>query len=342
MTSEPEQRAMLRALGLADSVDLSRDPNPRVGAVVLSAAGDVVGTACHRGSGTAHAEVLALAAAGDAARGSTVVVTLEPCAHTGRTGPCADALIAAGVRRVVYAQSDPNPLAAGGARALRAAGVEVEGGRFEAEAIALNPHWTFAMTHARPFVTWKFAATLDGRSAASDGTSRWVSGPAARSDTHRLRATCDTILIGTGTIDIDNPQLTVRPGAEGLHPLEPAQQPRRAVMGLRALDPARRVFDDAAPTLRLRTRDPHEALGALFEQGSRRVWLEGGPTLGAAFLRAGLVDEVIVYVAPALLGAGQPAVGDLGITTIGDAVRLELDDVTRLGSDVRLTLRGSA
>ena len=338
MASQPEIDAMRRALVLAGSVDLSRDANPRVGAVVLSPTGVVIGEAAHRGSGTPHAEVAALAAAGERAAGATVVVTLEPCDHTGRTGPCTEALVRAGVRRVVYAQTDPDPRAGGGAETLRAARVDVEGGVLEAGSRSLNGPWTFAMTHGRPFVTWKFAATLDGRSAAADGTSRWVSGPAARADVHRLRAGCDTILVGTGTVAADDPQLTVRLDPD--NPLDREQQPRRAVMGLRPLDPERRVFDDAAATILLRTRDPRAALRSLLDAGSRHVWLEGGPTLGAAFLRAGLVDEVIAYVAPALLGSGRSAVADLGITTIDEAVRLELDDVTRVGSDVRLTMRG--
>jgi diaminohydroxyphosphoribosylaminopyrimidine deaminase/5-amino-6-(5-phosphoribosylamino)uracil reductase len=305
---------------------------------VLSPGGAVIAEAAHLGSGRPHAEGAALDLARDQTRDSTLVVTLEPCDHVGRTGACTAAIVSSGVRRVVFAQRDPNPVAAGGLESLRAAGVEVEGGVLEGESQALNPHWTFAMQHRRPFVTWKFAATLDGRSAAADGTSRWVSGPQARADVHRLRAGCDTILVGTGTVAVDNPRLTVRTATD--EPFPYAAQPRRAVMGLRDLDGGRQVFDDAADTVRLRTRDPNAALGSLFTAGSRHVWLEGGPTLGAAFMQAGLVDELVAYVAPLLLGAGLPAVADLGITTIGDALRFELDDVTRVGSDVRLTMRG--
>jgi diaminohydroxyphosphoribosylaminopyrimidine deaminase/5-amino-6-(5-phosphoribosylamino)uracil reductase len=338
MASQTETDAMRRALALARSVDLTRDSNPRVGAVVLSPTGRVIAEAAHRGAGTVHAESAALRDAGTAARGSTVVLTLEPCDHVGRTAACTDAIVAAGVRRVVFAQRDPNPEAAGGLESLRAAGVEVEAGVLESEARTLNRHWTFAMTHQRPFVTWKFAATLDGRSAAADGTSRWVSGPQARADVHRWRAGCDTILVGTGTVAVDNPRLTVRHGTD--EPVARAAQPRRAVMGLRELDPQSHVLDAAAVTLLLRTRQPDQAVHTLFTAGSRHVWLEGGPTLGAAFLQAGLVDEVVAYVAPVLLGAGRPAVGDLGIRTIGEALRLQLDDVTRVGTDVRLTMRG--
>jgi diaminohydroxyphosphoribosylaminopyrimidine deaminase/5-amino-6-(5-phosphoribosylamino)uracil reductase len=266
------------------------------------------------------------------------VVTLEPCNHTGRTPPCAEALLAAGVHRVVYAQADPNPVAYGGAETLRAAGVEVVAGLLEAEARAVNREWTFAMDHRRPFVTWKFATTLDGRSAAADGTSRWVSSRAARLDTHRLRAQCDTILVGTGTVAIDNPALTVRDE----HDLPLDRQPLRAVMGLRDLDPEHRLFDDRAETVRLCTRDPREALAELFARDRQHVFLEGGPTLAAAFLRAGLVDEVVAYVAPMLLGAGLSAVGDLGIATMADAARFDVREVRVLGegteTNVRLTL----
>jgi diaminohydroxyphosphoribosylaminopyrimidine deaminase/5-amino-6-(5-phosphoribosylamino)uracil reductase len=268
------------------------------------------------------------------------VVTLEPCNHTGRTGPCARALADAGVSRVVYAQADTNPVATGGADALRAAGVDVEGGLLADQARALNREWTFAVESGRPFVTWKFATTLDGRSAAADGTSRWVSSAHARRDTHRLRALCDAILVGTGTVLVDDPQLTVRDDEDRNLPRE--RQPLRAVMGLRDVPAGRRVLDAAAETVLLRTRDPHEALAVLRERDRQHVFLEGGPTLAGAFLREGLVDEVVTYVAPMLLGAGRSAVGDLGIETIADALHLDVTDVTVLGdgpdTNLRLTM----
>lgn len=320
-----ERDAMRRALELAVSEGVP-SANPRVGCVLLRPDGRVIAEGAHRGAGTPHAEADALAKAGAAARGATAVVTLEPCSHTGRTGPCADALLAAGVRRVVYAQPDPTPVAGGGAARLARAGVEVESGLLGDEAARINRAWTFAVTRGRPFVTWKFAATLDGRSAAADGTSRWVSSRAAREDTHRLRAECDTMLVGANTVEVDDPWLTVRDAAGTPLP----RQPLRAVMGERDLDPARRVFDDAADTVHLRTRDPHEALARLHELERRHVFLEGGPTLAAAFLTAGLVDEIVAYVAPTLLGAGRNAVADLGITTIADALRLAVSEIVVL------------
>ncbi|MGZ4488461.1 MAG: bifunctional diaminohydroxyphosphoribosylaminopyrimidine deaminase/5-amino-6-(5-phosphoribosylamino)uracil reductase RibD [Nocardioides sp.] len=343
-TTDAERRAMSIALALAASPGVPLGPNPRVGCVLLDDDGAVVAEGHHRGAGTPHAEADALTRAGDAARGTTAVVTLEPCNHTGRTGPCAAALVAAGVRRVVFAQADPNPVASGGARTLREAGIDVEAGLMADEARAINRVWTFAVEHGRPFVTWKFATTLDGRSAAADGTSRWVSSTAARRDTHRLRGLCDTMLVGTGTVEVDDPALTVRDDED--RPL--SRQPLRVVMGERDLDPGRRVLDGQAETLHLRTRDPRAALAELHARERRHVFLEGGPTLAAAFLTAGLVDEVVVYVAPMLLGAGLSAVADLGITTIADAFRPTVTDVTVLpGVDgeqpnVRLTLTGSS
>ena len=335
--SAAEQAAMRRALELAATPGVPLGPNPRVGCVLLDEHGATIATGHHRGAGTPHAEADALAHAGDRARGATAVVTLEPCNHHGRTGPCAQALVEAGVRRVVFAQPDPNPEASGGAGTLRAAGVDVESGLLTVESGLLNRFWTFGLEHGRPFVTWKFATTLDGRSAAADGTSRWVSSAAARLDTHRLRAQCDVMLVGSNTVAVDDPLLTVRDE----HDAPLAHQPLRAVMGERDLDAGRRVFNADADTVHLRTRDPKSALVELFDLGRRHVFLEGGPTLAAAFLRAGLVDEIVVYVAPMLLGAGRSAVADLGITTIADAFRPRVTDITVLEGDppnVRLTL----
>lgn len=336
--SQAEQRAMRRALELAATPGVPLGPNPRVGCVLLRPDGTELAEGHHRGAGTPHAEAAALTEAGEEARGSTAVVTLEPCDHTGRTGPCSRALVEAGVARVVFAQPDPNPVARGGTETLRAAGTDVAAGLLEHEARAVNRAWTFAMEHGRPFVTWKLATTLDGRSAAADGTSRWISSRPARVDSHRLRAQCDVVLVGTGTVAVDDPQLTVRDEYD--EPLP--HQPLRAVMGLRDLDPHRRVLDAQAETVRLLTRDPHEALATLHARDRQHVFLEGGPQLAGAFLTAGLVDEVVVYVAPMLLGAGTASVADLGIGTIADARHLRITDVTTLGqgaeTNVRLTL----
>ena len=322
---------MRRALELAARGPVA-DANPRVGAVILDRAGTVIGEGFHEGAGTPHAEVMALREAGGTARGGTAVVTLEPCAHTGLTGPCSQALIEAGVSRVVFAQTDPNPSARGGRVLLEAAGIETKAGVLAEQSTALNDAWTFSLVHGRPKVTWKYAATLDGRSAAADGSSRWITGPEARADVHQLRAHCDAILVGTGTVIADDPALTVR-GSDGR---PTGRQPLRVVMGLRPIPESARVLVLDAPTLHLATHDPAEALKTLAEQEIHHVWLEGGPTVAAAFLAAGLVDEVIAYLAPAFLGAGAPAVGDLGIQTIGQALRLTTHEVTTVGIDIRI------
>jgi diaminohydroxyphosphoribosylaminopyrimidine deaminase/5-amino-6-(5-phosphoribosylamino)uracil reductase len=335
-----ELAAMQRALRIAATPGVPLGPNPRVGCVLLDVTGAEVGEGFHRGAGHPHAEVEALRSLDGPAVGMTAVVTLEPCNHTGRTGPCSRALLEAGVRRVVFAQADANPVAAGGATHLRNGGVEVVGGVLAEEARLLNRAWTFAVEHDRPFVTWKLATSLDGRSAAADGTSRWVSNEAARRDTHRLRSSCDVVLAGTGTVLVDDPRLTVRDETDV--PLPREQQPLRAVMGLRDLPEGSRVLDADADTVHLRTRDPHAALAALRARDRQHVFLEGGPRLAAAFLEAGLVDEVIAYVAPMFLGGGTHAVEGLDIATIADARRLDVVDVAVLGigpdRNVRLTL----
>jgi diaminohydroxyphosphoribosylaminopyrimidine deaminase/5-amino-6-(5-phosphoribosylamino)uracil reductase len=205
------------------------------------------------------------------------------------------------------------------------------------QAEALNERWTRTILLGRPLVTWKFAATLDGRSAAADGTSQWITGPAARQDCHLLRATRDAIVAGTGTILTDDPRLTVRLPDDRMPPGPgPGAGLRRVVVGLRDVPATARVHEGPGEVLHVRSRDPHEVLAALWDDGRRDVWLEGGPTLAAAFLTAGLVDEVYAYVAPALLGAGPAAVADLGITTMAAIRRLETKDVRLVGGDVRI------
>ncbi|MCW2578713.1 MAG: ribD [Blastococcus sp.] len=338
MSSTPaELRGMARARELGAGVLGTTSPNPAVGAVILDRDGNPVGEGATQPPGGPHAEVVALGQAGDRARGGTAVVTLEPCAHTGRTGPCVDALLTAGIARVVVAVPEPTELAGGGAARLRAAGVDVELGveSAEAEAGALAA-WLTGVREQRPFVVWKTAATLDGRVAAADGTSRWITGEPARAVVHRLRATCDAVVVGSGTVLTDDPQLTVR-NDQGR---EADRQPLRVVVDRRGRVPeAARVLDDAAPTHVSRAGTPAELLAELFARDVRRVLLEGGPTLAAAFLRAGLVDEALVHLAPTLLGAGPGLVGDLGISTIADALSLSIVEVTPLGGDVQLRLR---
>jgi diaminohydroxyphosphoribosylaminopyrimidine deaminase/5-amino-6-(5-phosphoribosylamino)uracil reductase len=332
-----ERSAMARARELGAAVLGTTSPNPAVGAVVLAADGTPVGEGATAPPGGPHAEVAALARAGERARGGTVVVTLEPCAHTGRTGPCADALIAAGVARVVVAVPEPTELAGGGADRLRAAGIDLVLGVEEAEAEdGALAAWLTGVRKQRPFVVWKVAATLDGRVAAADGTSRWITGETARAAVHRLRATCDAVVVGSGTALTDDPQLTVRDAGGRAT----GRQPLRVVVDRRGRLPrTARVLDDAAPTHVSRAAGPAGLLAELFERDVRRVLLEGGPTLAAAFLRAGLVDEAIVHLAPTLLGAGPSLVGDLGISTIADALSFSIADLIPMGGDLQIRMR---
>ena len=339
--SQAERVAMRRALEVAASPGVPLGPNPRVGCVLLAPDGTALAEGFHRGAGAPHAEVSALQALGRSAQGLTAVVTLEPCDHTGRTGPCSRALVEAGVARVVYAMADPDPVAAGGAETLRAAGIEVLGGLEEAAAAHLNRHWCFGVEHGRPFVTWKFAVGLDGRSAAADGSSRWVSNVASRQDTHRRRAEADVVMVGTGTVLVDDPWLTVR-GTDD-EPLPPYLQPLRVVVGERAVPPSAQVRDDAAETWVTGHRDLPAVLGELYDRGRRHVFLEGGPHLAGAFLQQGLVDEVVAYVAPLLIGGGVHAVEGLSVGTVSEALRFAVVDVAPLGdppeTDVRMVMR---
>ncbi|MFF4321656.1 bifunctional diaminohydroxyphosphoribosylaminopyrimidine deaminase/5-amino-6-(5-phosphoribosylamino)uracil reductase RibD [Streptomyces sp. NPDC001568] len=344
---------MRRAIGLAARGLGSTSPNPVVGCVITDPAGNVVGEGWHQRAGGPHAEVNALRAAGDAARGGTAYVTLEPCNHTGRTGPCAQALIDAGVSRVVYAVADPNPQASGGGATLRAAGIDTGAGLLADEAEEGNAAWLTSVRLGRPHVLWKYAATLDGRTAAADGTSRWITCAESRADVHRLRAEADAVVVGAGTLRADDPHLAVR-GVEG------AVQPLRVVLDTHAgVRPTARVLDDAAPTLIAVGKDadtdhlpgvdlvrlPHDERGLSIEallaelhgRGVRSVLLEGGSTLAGAFVAAGAVDKVVGYLAPVLLGAGPAALADAGITTITEALRLTLTGTTRLGTDIRIT-----
>lgn len=303
-------------------------PNPPVGAVIIAPDGRVLGRGATAPAGGPHAEVAALAEAGSAARGATAVLTLEPCDHTGRTGPCTGALLAAGIARVAYAATDPNPRAAGGADTLRAAGVNV---RFLDIAPWPLTEWLFRARTGRPMVTIKLAATVDGRIAAPDGTSKWITGPAARARAHTERAQLDAIIVGTGTVVADDPALTARDADGAPQP----RQPRRIVLGERALSPAARVFDGAGAT-RVRSHDPAAALAAAGD--ALNVQVEGGSTVIGAFLAAGLVDRVQAYIAPVLLGAGLPALTIAGVGTLADATRWRLDSIERLGDDALLTL----
>ena len=359
-------QAMRRALVLA-----ARGPaggaNPQVGAVILAASPDrgefrdgsdsapvlsvaerpagraeptyrVLGEGWHRGAGTAHAEVDALAsaaAAGNDVRGATAVVTLQPCNATGRTGPCTQALIAAGIAQVWFSATDPLAEAAGSTAALEAAGIEVHPGLLETEGTELLHPWLTSVALGRPYVTLKLAASLDGRIAAADGTSRWITGPASRAHAHAVRSTVGAIAVGTGTVATDDPTLTARTpdGDLAVH------QPLRVVVGERHVPHDARLRGRGGDLVHLPTHDVAQVLADLSARGVRHLLVEGGPTLTTAFLAAGVVDEVHAYLAPVALGAGLSAVGDFGVGTIADAARWRTHHVERLADDVLLVAR---
>lgn len=322
--------AMRTALRLAEGGPAT-GVNPRVGCVILDAGGHTIAEGFHRGAGTPHAEVDALSALPEGgARGATAVVTLEPCNHWGLTGPCSEALIGAGVSRVVYAVADPGRHSSGGAARLRDAGVEVTGGVLADTVEEFLGDWLTAARLGRPHITVKWASTLDGRAAASDGTSRWITGTAARQRVHEQRQASDAIVVGTGTVLADDPSLTARGDAGELLPT----QPTPIVVGTRAIPKDAAVFRHPNPVIFEGTHDLREVVANLRQRGFRRVFVEGGPTLASAFVAAGLVDEYAIYLAPSLLGGPRLALGDIGAETIGDQRRLRILDVERLGVDL--------
>ncbi len=368
--SADDHRHMARALQLARLGLNTTDPNPRVGCVIVNA-GEVVGEGWHERAGEPHAEVHALRAAGERARGATAYVTLEPCSHHGRTPPCADALIEAGVARVVAAMQDPNPQVAGsGLARLQGAGITAEAGLMQAEAEALNPGFIKRMRDGRPLLRCKLAMSLDGRTAMASGESFWITGPAAREDVQRLRARSSAIVTGIGTVLADDPAMTVRSEALG----ESLRQPMRVVLDPHlSTPPTAKII--AAPgvclivTAAVIDNDSEEqaiaealrAAGAelaylpngsgdgidlkglmslLAERECNEVLLESGATLSGAALRAGFIDELIVYTAPKLMGDAARGLFHLpGLEHMAESVALEFTGVSRVGEDLRISAR---
>lgn len=311
----------------------AHDANPRVGCVVLDAQGAIIAEGWHRGSGTPHAEIDALSQLSpEQARGATFVVTLEPCNHTGRTGPCANALIDAGVTRVVFGLTDPGDVEGGGGDKLRAAGIEVLGGVEPEAVMSVVSDWYRSAALGRPVVTVKWASSLDGRAAANDGTSQWISSPESRERVHAQRAEHDAITVGTSTVLADNPSLTARtPNGDLLE-----HQPIPVVIGERAVT-GERLEAHPREVVHLRTRDLSLALRDLHERGIHSLYVEGGPTLASAFIEAGFVDKLYVFIAPVLLGGAKLALTDLGVTTLTDRIDVVVDSVEHLGSDLLIT-----
>lgn len=296
---EPEAIAfMRRAIELAQLGPYS--DNPRVGAVVVND-GVIVGEGFHHGAGTAHAEAVALRAAGEQAKNATIYVSLEPCAHVGRTGPCTTAIIDAGVSRVIYAQVDPTDNASGGHQVLVDAGLEVVGEMISEESEAINREWTHWVRTGRPFVTWKFAQSLDSRVSAAIGTQTALSSSEAQVTTHQLRSRVDAIVVGTNTVLIDDPVLTARTPNGDLF----EKQPLRIVIGATHLPQRAKLFETpGGRVVHYKTRDIEHVLRELAASGVKHILLEGGPTLARAFLSADAVQEVVAVIAPVTLGAG--------------------------------------
>ena len=301
-------------------------PNPNVAAAIYSADGKLIADGFHnRAQSNDHAEVVALKKAGAAARGATMVISLEPCAHTGTTPPCTQAIIDAGIAKVIYAITDPNPIAAGGAQLLTAAGITVEQQK-SAELEFIQRAWLTKQLLGRPLMIWKVAMTLDSKVAASDGTSQWISGPESRDDVQVLRAQSDAILIGTNTAIIDNPHLV---------PRGHVARPVRIVCGEQVVPPTHNVFDEQARTITVKSKSIPELMKVLSDEGFNQVLVEAGPTLGSALMATGNIDELIIYQAPKLLGAGKEFVSHLGISTLADHIGLELISAAQFGSDTK-------
>jgi diaminohydroxyphosphoribosylaminopyrimidine deaminase / 5-amino-6-(5-phosphoribosylamino)uracil reductase len=358
---DAEHGYMRRALELAERGWGRTSPNPMVGAVVVSEDGDVW-EGWHEGPGEPHAEIMALSAAGDRARDATIFCTLEPCDHTGRTGPCTQALIEAGISRVVFARRDPNPVVSGrGLTTLRDGGVDVVAGPYELEARRLNEAYERHVVSGLPFVILKMAASLDGKTATSAGESQWITGEPARADVQRLRAWSDAIVVGANTVLADDPALTVRD-----HSYSAARPPLRVIVDANGrVPPSARVFDDAAPTLVATTETaPRDRLAewaragadvavlgadrglvslaelveALGKHDVQGMLVEGGAALAASFVAQDLVDKIVLYMAPILIG-GSEAPGVLtgeGFAAIEDARRLEPLSLEMVGSDLRV------
>jgi diaminohydroxyphosphoribosylaminopyrimidine deaminase / 5-amino-6-(5-phosphoribosylamino)uracil reductase len=327
------EAAMRLAIEQSYRVKGATYPNPPVGAVILDPEGQVAGVGGTAPAGGDHAEVVALRRAGGLAAGGIAVVTLEPCNHYGKTPPCVNALIEAKVATVVYAVADPNRIAGGGADRLSEGGVQVRSGVL-ADQVAGGPlrEWLYKQRTGLPHVTWKYASSVDGRSAAPDGSSQWISSEASRSDLHRRRAMADAIVVGTGTVLADDPALTARLADGSLAD----KQPLRVVVGMREITGDAKVLNDDSRTMVIRTHDPMEVLKALSDRTD--VLVEGGPTLAGAFLRAGAINRILVYLAPILLGGPITAVDDVGVSSITKALRWQFDGIDRAGPDLVLSL----
>ena len=323
--------AMARAIECA-SYGLGKTfPNPIVGAVVTSATGEFISEGFHQGAD--HAEVIAIKGAKEIPAGSTLYVSLEPCNHYGKTPPCVDAIIESGIKKVVYAISDPNPVAAGGSERLRSAGIEVVSGIGDIQASHENRAWLTKIKKGRPRITWKIASTMDGKVTAADGSSKWITGELARTDVSKIRSQADAIVTSTATVKADNPLLTSK-GA--------GKNPVRIVMGGSEIAASSQILNSDAETVVIKSRDLEEVITLAKARGFNQLLIESGPTFGTALLMAGLIDEVVLYQAPTFFGSGTPSISDLGIATISQRLDFEIADVEVIGADLKITLIKSA
>jgi diaminohydroxyphosphoribosylaminopyrimidine deaminase/5-amino-6-(5-phosphoribosylamino)uracil reductase len=322
---------MQRAITLSEKGVGKCAPNPIVGAVIIDKAGNVIGEGFHdRMKSDDHAEVVAINNAGKAAAGATLIVTLEPCNHLGQTGPCTQAIIDAGITTVVFAVTDPNPIAAGGQVRLQSAGINVVTGVLSDEASYSNRAWLTKIKKSRPYFTWKVATTLDSKLAASDGTSKWISNEVSRADVQRLRRESDAILVGTNTVVTDNPHLIPRGDFNGF-----TRNPIRVICGEQELPAGSNVFDDTAPTVVVKSKDLKQLVAKLNELELNQVFVEAGSTFASALMAAGLIDELVIYQAPALLGAGKSFYQNEDNKTIEDLMRLKHISTEVLAGDLK-------
>jgi len=323
--------AMQRAITLSEKGLGKCAPNPIVGAVIIDSAGNVIGEGFHdRMKSNDHAEVVAIKNAGKAAIGATLVVTLEPCNHLGQTGPCTQAIIDAGITTVVFAVSDPNPIAAGGQVRLQSAGINVVTGVLSDEASYSNRAWLTKIKKNRPYFTWKVATTLDAKLAASDGTSKWISNEVSRADVQKLRRESDAILVGTNTILTDNPHLIPRGEFQGF-----TRNPIRVICGEQELPKDSQIFDDKAQTVVVKSKDLKQLVAKLNELELNQVFVEAGATFASALMAAGLIDELVIYQAPALLGAGKSFYQNEDNKTIEALMRLKHISTEVLAGDLK-------
>ena len=325
------EQLMQYAIDLAKKGQSLTYPNPIVGAVIADAEGKIIGEGFHQGA--EHAEVIAIKNAKSIPADATLFVTLEPCNHFGKTPPCADAIISAGIKNIVFATTDPNPIAAGGANKLKDAGIKVTGGLLANEASFANRAWLTKVEMGRARFIWKIASTIDGKVAAADGSSKWITSESARADVAKLRASSDAILTSSKTVISDNPTLD----SKGL-----GKNPCRIVMGKSEIQNSANIFNDLAPTKVINSREISDLLDFVTSEGFNQVLVESGPTFGSALLSAGVIDEVVVFLAPSILGSGLSSIADLGIKSIDQKIDLQLISHEVIDQDFKLTYQVAA